>query len=64
MGDSDEIYLGQDVYAIGNPIGFEFQRTVTKGIISGINRTIRIDEKGFYFSRTRKSVLRNGKGFI
>ena len=44
LGDSDEIYLGQDVYAIGNPIGFEFQRTVTKGIISGINRTIRIDE--------------------
>ena len=44
LGDSDNIYLGQEVYAIGNPIGFEFQRTVTKGIISGINRTIKIEE--------------------
>ena len=45
LGDSDNIYLGQDVYAIGNPIGFEFQRTVTKGIVSGINRTLKIEEE-------------------
>lgn len=45
LGDSDDIYLGQEVYAIGNPVGFEFQRTVTKGIISGINRTIKIEDE-------------------
>lgn len=44
LGDSDKIDLGEDVYAIGNPIGFEFQRTVTKGIISGLNRTIKVQE--------------------
>lgn len=44
LGNSDEIQLGEDVYAIGNPIGFEFQRTVTKGIISGLNRTIKVQE--------------------
>ena len=44
VGDSDQILLAQDVYAIGNPIGIEFQRTVTKGIISGINRTIKIED--------------------
>ena len=44
LADSDNIYLGQNVYAIGNPVGFEFQRTVTKGIISGINRTLKIDD--------------------
>lgn len=44
LSDSDNIFLGQDVYAIGNPIGFEFQRTVTKGIISGINRTLKIED--------------------
>lgn len=44
LGNSDEIELGEDVYAIGNPIGFEFQRTVTKGIISGLDRTIKIEE--------------------
>lgn len=42
LGDSDNISLAEDVYAIGNPIGIEFQRTVTKGIISGINRTIKL----------------------
>lgn len=29
----------------GNPIGFEFRRTVTSGIISAKNRTIKIEEK-------------------
>lgn len=44
LGDSDNIKVGQEVYAIGNPIGFEFQRTVTSGIISGVNRTIKLEE--------------------
>ena len=42
LGDSDNVKLGQTTYAIGNPIGVEFQRTVTSGIISGVNRTIKI----------------------
>lgn len=29
LGDSNSILIGEVVYAIGNPIGFEFQRTVT-----------------------------------
>lgn len=45
LGDSDNISLGEKVYAIGNPIGVEFQRTITSGIISGLNRTIKIEEK-------------------
>lgn len=46
LGDSDNVRVGEIVYAIGNPIGFEFQRTVTSGIISALNRTVRIDENG------------------
>lgn len=45
LGDTDNIKIGETVYAIGNPIGIEFQRTVTKGIISGLNRTIKIEEE-------------------
>lgn len=45
LGDSDNIKLGETVYAIGNPVGMEFQRTVTAGIISGLNRTIKIDDE-------------------
>jgi len=46
LGDSENLKLGQRVYAIGNPIGIEFQRTVTSGIISGLNRTLKIEENG------------------
>lgn len=46
LGDSDNVKIGEQVYAIGNPVGFEFQRTVTAGIISGLNRTIKIEEEG------------------
>lgn len=45
LGDSDEVSVGQSVYAIGNPIGYEFQRTVTSGIISAIDRTIKLEEE-------------------
>ena len=45
LGDSDNIKVGENVYAIGNPIGFEFERTVTSGIISAIDRTIKIEEE-------------------
>ncbi|MBQ9658766.1 MAG: trypsin-like peptidase domain-containing protein [Clostridia bacterium] len=44
LGNSSSIRIGQTVYAIGNPIGYEFRRTVTSGIISGTNRTIKLDE--------------------
>lgn len=46
LGDSDDIKVGETVYAIGNPIGFEFQRTVTSGIVSAVNRTIKFEEDG------------------
>ena len=48
LADSDNIKIGQQVYAIGNPIGYEFQRTVTTGIISGINRTIKPNDEETY----------------
>lgn len=44
LGDSSKIKVGNKVYAIGNPIGYEFKRTVTSGIISAVNRTIKIEE--------------------
>lgn len=49
LGDSEGIRVGETVYAIGNPIGFEFRRTVTSGIISAKNRTIKIED-GTYMS--------------
>src|SRR6266446_4920965 len=39
MGDSDRLIVGQKVLAIGNPFGLD--RTLTAGIISGLQRPIR-----------------------
>ena len=52
LGNSDKVRIGEDCFAVGNPIGYEFRRTVTSGIISAVNRTIRIeeDEKVTYMS--------------
>ena len=44
IGDSSNLRSGETVYAIGNPIGYEFRRTITSGIISATNRTIKIEE--------------------
>ena len=44
LGDSDNIKIGTSVYAIGNPVGYELQRTVTSGIISGTNRIIKTED--------------------
>ena len=43
LGDSDQLVVGEVAVAIGNPLGMEFERTVTSGIISGLHRSIRID---------------------
>lgn len=45
LGDSDSLRIGQEVYAIGNPLGAEFRKTVTHGIISALDRTIKIENE-------------------
>ena len=44
FGDSDNVKIGQLAVAIGNPLGMEFSRTVTAGIISGVDRILNISQ--------------------
>lgn len=44
LGDSDKLLVGEIAIAIGNPLGLDFQRTVTSGIISGLHRSVQIDQ--------------------
>ncbi|PAB59983.1 2-alkenal reductase [Anaeromicrobium sediminis] len=44
LGDSTDLEVGEVAVAIGNPLGLQFERTVTSGIISGLERRIDISE--------------------
>nr|WP_199351002.1 trypsin-like peptidase domain-containing protein [Haliangium ochraceum] len=47
LGISNELQVGQKVFAIGNPFGFD--HTLTTGVISGLNREIRsVTERTIY----------------
>ena len=43
IGDSDKVSVGDKAIAIGNPLGLDLQSTLTSGYISGLNRTINME---------------------
>jgi serine protease Do len=42
VGDSSALRAGEQVIAIGNPLGLDLSRTVTQGIVSAVDRTISV----------------------
>ncbi len=46
MGSSDDLMIGETVIAIGNPFGFS--HTVTTGVISALNRSIRTEDRVYH----------------
>lgn len=59
FGDSELALVGDDVYAIGNPLGIELRGTLTEGIISAINRDIQMEDTTFTVLQTT-AALNNG----
>jgi serine protease Do len=56
LGDSDEIEVGEKVFAIGNPLGLE--RTVTDGVISTKNRAF----EGLVYIQTNADINPGNSG--
>lgn len=54
LGDSSKVQVGDTAIAIGNPLGDEFSGSVTAGIISAINREIRIQDPSTGITTTYK----------
>lgn len=59
FGDSDRLYVGDDAYAIGNPLGIELRFTMTDGMISAINRSVEVDGHKMTVLQTT-AALNNG----
>jgi serine protease Do len=61
MGDSTNLMIGETVIAIGNPFGFS--NTVTTGVISATNRSVRTDDMVYHdFIQTDASINPGNSG--
>jgi len=61
FGDSDQLIVGEDVVAIGNPLG-ELGGTVTNGIISALDREIGVDGTSMNLLQTNAAVNPGNSG--
>lgn len=62
FGNSDDLNLGEDVTAIGNPLGLDLMNTVTKGIVSGLNRNVTINDKSMSLIQTDTAINEGNSG--
>lgn len=59
FGDSDDLVVGDPVYAIGSPLRVEFRGTLTNGIVSAINQEVNMGDKTMSLIQTN-AALNNG----
>ena len=62
FGDSDRLRVGDEVVAIGDPLGVELRGTMTNGIISGINRDIKSGNRTLTLMQTTAALNSGNSG--
>jgi len=63
IGDSTKLQVGEPVVAIGNPGGQEFARSVTVGVVSALNRFLRLTgESSFNLIQTDAAINPGNSG--
>lgn len=62
FGDSTALQVGDLVVAIGNPLGLEFQNTVTCGIVSALNRNVTINDRQMTLIQTDTAINSGNSG--
>lgn len=61
MYESDKLLIGADVLAIGNPLGY-LGGTVTKGIVSALNRDVIVEDKKMTLIQTDAAINGGNSG--
>ena len=62
FGDSEAMVVGDKVYAIGNPLGYELRGTMTDGIVSAINRDVEVDGRTMNLIQTNAALNTGNSG--
>ncbi|WP_455126403.1 S1C family serine protease [Ruminococcus sp.] len=62
FGDSSSCEVGETVVAIGNPLGLQFQNTVTCGIISALDRKVTINDNTMTLIQTDTAINNGNSG--
>ena len=62
FGDSDDVVVGEPAIAIGNPMGLEFQGSVTVGVISALNRTLELTDNRVKLFQTDAAISPGNSG--
>ena len=62
LGKSSELKVGELAVAIGNPLGLEFQGSVTAGVISALNRTIDVEGRQYTLVQTDAAINPGNSG--
>ncbi len=62
LGDSETLRVGELAVAIGNPAGLDFPRSVTAGVISGLDRIIRHEAAVFRLIQTDAAINQGNSG--
>ncbi len=62
FGDSSSCEVGEMVVAIGNPLGLQFQNTVTCGIISALDRKVTINDNTMTLIQTDTAINNGNSG--
>ena len=62
FGDPEELVVGDEALAIGNPLGEEFKGTLTNGIISAINRDVLVDGRQMTLIQTTAALNEGNSG--
>ena len=62
FGDSESLVVGDKVYAIGNPLGYELRGTMTDGIVSAINRDVEVDGRTMNLIQTNAALNTGNSG--
>ncbi len=62
LGKSADLKVGELAVAIGNPLGLEFQGSVTSGVISALNRTMEVDGRQYTLIQTDAAINPGNSG--